>query len=130
MPNEFLPTASCIWGVPAHMNVGDLSRPYNGPGTIAISQVSTTTRSDVLSLGAKALKFQVAFQSPAVTCTLNLYTTAGGVDTLVWSAPATYTSSELYAGNLEYVDLQGADVKVEAANLVGGWVSVTVCPNN
>ena len=130
MSNEFLPTASCLWGIPAHMNVGDLSRPYDGPGTLALTQVTVTTRSTTLSLGAKALKFQMNFQNASVTCTLNLYTTSAGVDTLFWSSPASYDSAELYAGNLEYIDLQGADVKVEVANPAGGWVSVTVRPNN
>jgi hypothetical protein len=133
MPNEFLPTASCIWGAPAHFNVSDLSRSYQIALTSpALSQISSTTRSAELDLGAKALRFQLAFQSPSVTCTINLYTTDGTTDALVWSSGPgiNAASDDLYAGNLEYVDLQGSPVKVEVANPTGGWVSVTVLPNN
>jgi hypothetical protein len=133
MPNEFLPTTSCIWGIPAHFNVSDLSRSYQiAPAPPALSEVSATTRSDELTLGAKALRFELAFQNSAVTCTINLYTTDGATDTLVWSSGPGISaiSDDLYAGNLEYVDLQGSPVKVEVANPTGGWVSVTVLPNN
>jgi hypothetical protein len=114
------------------MNVGDLSRSYQlAPATPALNQVSVTTKSAALDLGVKAVRFQLAFQSSAVTCTLNLYTTAAGVDTLVWSqANVGFGHADLYAGNLEFVDLAGAQIKIEVVNPTGGWVSVTVFPNN
>lgn len=131
MANEFQPTASCMWGIRPNFNVGDLGRQYQKPATAALNQVSATTRSAVLSLGVKSVSFQLAFQSAAVGCTINLYTSIGGVETLVWSSgPVNAASGDLYAGNFEFVDLQGSPIKVEAANVTGGWVTVTVVGND
>ena len=124
MPNKFLPRCAPIWGFPSHFTIADLAPSYQPNKIPLIENVTADQTSSAIALGARGVRMTLTLEVPTATCDITLISVIAGVDTPVktWIG-ATY-STEMYAGNLEMVDLQGLPVKVAVSNLSAGWVSV------
>lgn len=114
-----------IWGWNPNTTIADFPAAYSEPVTL-VTEVAVETTSAAIALHARAIHLSVTFQNYNGTCDLELYTSIGGVDTKVWSlAGVTQGNALQYIGNMERVDLGGADVKLHVLNIHNGWVSAT-----
>lgn len=118
MPNQFLPKCAPIWGFPPHFSVADLST--NDAASTWVMQTSVDAISNAINLYARGVELICVFGDNSYTCDLDLLTSVSGVDTVVHTFPGlnALVSQDMYAGNLEFIDLQGVPLKLQSRNTV------------
>ena len=120
--------ASSIYGgAVMNMNISDLEPRYEA-STVAMSQKSATFTSNALNLGCRAVKIEPVFESKDVVCDIELYKVVNNVDILVKAWTGLTPGHSVYAGNFEFINLDGLPIKVKLVSVTGGWVTINVLP--
>ena len=142
----YFPTCSGVYGLPLQWKISDM--PPQGSGYAQaiklIDKVSSNSKSNPQAIGANGVEIIVQFfpntsgayslVQAVMSCNVALYTydPITSVSTEVFSATGVTPGddvNQLYAGNLEGIDLGGMPLQVGVSNVVGGSVSVYVIPN-
>jgi hypothetical protein len=105
------------------LTVADFGRSYTGPIPLLTGATADTT-SGPLTPGWRGTKLTVNFEVPTATASIDLLL-LGTPNVLLKTWNNVGDPQDLWAGNLEHIDMQGAAFLIRAYNITSGSVSVS-----
>jgi hypothetical protein len=125
--NIYTHSPSPIYGIAPGFNISDIGNPGTAQAIASLAGITTTTTSATIPMGCRFIELDINFNTAGAHCQIDVYTSKDTFTDPVFTGIATENTSttSMYVGNFENVNLAGYDVKVKVSALSAGTVTVS-----